>query len=557
MGSKYVLLLTLSGLCGVFGHSNGTCPKVAKEKTKQVWNPKIDGGDKVVPKVGSTSEGLTAPCGRELEATPSNAIVLHSPSSERMDEKSTLPFIAFEDLQDNVEFEEGECYFSENDVDEHTPKMDKATPQPLAICANGATTLMANQLAIKAKDSLEKKKMKGSGGKGKKGRKYYSPRVGKWRGLNDPFKHSEVQQLIRKERLSLCGLVETKVKERNKEKVANTIFRNWGLLCNYNASSHGRIWIGWNPQEVDVVLINSSDQVMHVHVRDLAKNSSFIVSIVHGDNCPIKWSELWADLVSRSVGWESSPWVLVGDFNAIKSQEEMVGGSHSWPSWQNDLATCLFQSGLSDLRQNGRLFTWSNRQDKAPIMKKLDWVLANLRWECDFSGSEAYIPPSGVSDHSPMVVTLAALPSRKTPFKFFDLWAEHPQFLSVVAKVWAIDVKGSPMYQLCHKLKHLKGELKKFNKEFFANLPRRVVRAKEALEESHSKITSMSTDDGAWVETPGEVNDTIVQFFQNLLRSHAVAGIDEDMLQRVLPKRLPEIQREDLDRSISDDEIRK
>ncbi|XP_038973764.1 uncharacterized protein LOC120105420 [Phoenix dactylifera] len=45
------------GLCGVFGHSNGTCPKVAKEKTKQVWVPKIDGGDKVVPKVGSTSEG--------------------------------------------------------------------------------------------------------------------------------------------------------------------------------------------------------------------------------------------------------------------------------------------------------------------------------------------------------------------------------------------------------------------------------------------------------------------------------------------------------------------
>ncbi|XP_038975891.1 uncharacterized protein LOC120106861 [Phoenix dactylifera] len=295
----------------------------------------------------------------------------------------------------------------------------------------------------------------------------------------------------------------------------------------------------------------------------------------------------------------------------------MVGGSHSWPSWQNDLTTYLFQSVLSDLRQNGYLFTWSNRQDKAPIMKKLDQVLANLTWECDFSGSEAYLPPSGVSDHSPMVVTLAALPSQKTPFKFFDIWAEHPQFLSVVAKAWAIDVKGSSMYQLCHKLKHLKGELKKFSKEFFANLPRRVVRAKEALKEvqrmiqhhpldstfhteesrlikdylelsraeesflkqkaqwlnlgdknskfffqsmklfqSRSKITSISTDDGARVETPGEVSDTIVQFFQNLLGFHEVAGVDEDMLQRVLPRQLTEIQREDLDRSVLDDEIK-
>lgn len=38
------------------------------------------------------------------------------------------------------------------------------------------------------------------------------------------------------------------------------------------------------------------------------------------------------------------------------------------------------------------------------------------------------------------------------------------------------------MYQLCMKLRKLKAELKKFNKEFFSNLPSRVVQAKEKME---------------------------------------------------------------------------
>jgi hypothetical protein len=38
------------------------------------------------------------------------------------------------------------------------------------------------------------------------------------------------------------------------------------------------------------------------------------------------------------------------------------------------------------------------------------------------------------------------------------------------------------MYQLCMKLRKFKAELKKFNKEFFSNLPSRVVQAKEKME---------------------------------------------------------------------------
>jgi hypothetical protein len=39
------------------------------------------------------------------------------------------------------------------------------------------------------------------------------------RGLNDPLKQGEVRKLISEHHVSLCGLVETRVKECNKDNV--------------------------------------------------------------------------------------------------------------------------------------------------------------------------------------------------------------------------------------------------------------------------------------------------------------------------------------------------
>jgi len=102
-----------------------------------------------------------------------------------------------------------------------------ATPQTL----NSTERETINQLAIKARDSLEKKK-KGSkslfkeeyeiwllSGGARQGNLYiavctplYFPMIiGCWnvRGLNDPIKHSALRRLIHQERIPLFGLVET------------------------------------------------------------------------------------------------------------------------------------------------------------------------------------------------------------------------------------------------------------------------------------------------------------------------------------------------------------
>ena len=57
---------------------------------------------------------------------------------------------------------------------------------------------------------------------------YFPMIIGCWnvRGLNDPIKHSELCQLIHQERMVFFGLVEIRVRDRNKDNVSQLLLRN-------------------------------------------------------------------------------------------------------------------------------------------------------------------------------------------------------------------------------------------------------------------------------------------------------------------------------------------
>jgi hypothetical protein len=116
-------------------------------------------------------------------------------------------------------------------------------------------------------------------------------------------------------------------------------------------------------------------------------------------------------------------------------------------------------------------------------MRKLDRVLVNEKWNLTFPLSEARFLSSGMSDHSPMVVKVARNDQNiKKPFRFFDMWMDHEEFMPVVKKVWDQNLGGCPMYQLCCKLRKLKQELKLFNMTHFSNISDRVKDAKDEMD---------------------------------------------------------------------------
>ena len=137
------------------------------------------------------------------------------------------------------------------------------------------------------------------------------------REVNEPHKQREVRSLIRRKRLSLLGLNETRVQSTKHQAIIHSLCPSWRYFTNYSSHSNGRIWVMWDPMVLDIHLLYSSDQVIHVKAWDLQNQINMRVSFLYGHNDYIPRRELWASLMSSSTTGPS-PWIALGDFNVVR-----------------------------------------------------------------------------------------------------------------------------------------------------------------------------------------------------------------------------------------------
>ncbi|XP_039068128.1 uncharacterized protein LOC120214250 [Hibiscus syriacus] len=99
--------------------------------------------------------------------------------------------------------------------------------------------------------------------------------------------------------------------------------------------------------------------------------------------------------------------------------------------WRLSGTACLLWSSITILLWG--LYS-SNRQEGNFLARKLDRVLINPRWFEDFPSSFVEFKAQGVSDHCPALISFFKENhvDRPKPFKFFNCWARHVEFMNVV-----------------------------------------------------------------------------------------------------------------------------
>jgi hypothetical protein len=145
------------------------------------------------------------------------------------------------------------------------------------------------------------------------------------------------------------------------------------------------------------------------------------------------------------------------------------------------------------------VFSYINKQVRVDfISKKLDRVLSNFDWMKDFPNTSIDFLDRGISDYSPALISVDQFSSfGPKPFKFFNFWADHKDFLDWVAEGWRVHVEGFSMFQLYAKLKTIKAILKAKNYEVFGGLNQRVVRARQELANAQSGFMN-SHENAMW-----------------------------------------------------------
>ncbi|XP_058180107.1 uncharacterized protein LOC131298648 [Rhododendron vialii] len=270
----------------------------------------------------------------------------------------------------------------------------------------------------------------------------------------------------------------------------------WNFVNNYPQASLGRVFVCWDSNVLQIQVIDQSDQFIHCEVQPKCGDPSFFATFLYGGNIFLNRQALWASLHHLST---TSPWIVLGDFNVIRFPREKVWGIVSWPSYMDEFNNYLYALQLDDLRYSGYFLTWANKQDPIHFVStKLDRVLVNEHWMRVFNCSFAHFPTPGIFDHSPAITTILPGPRKSSkPFKFFDFLADHPQFITVVQKVWRRVVIENPMFSVCEKLKMLQGEFKLINTGDFSDVSARVVDTRQRLEtlqhsmSSHNHVPSL------------------------------------------------------------------
>ncbi|XP_043697301.1 uncharacterized protein LOC122648107 [Telopea speciosissima] len=221
--------------------------------------------------------------------------------------------------------------------------------------------------------------------------------------MNAPTKKHGVRKVILDNNAKLAILLETKVKTENCAAVFDSFISNWKYLHNGEVGSTARIWVGWDSAVLKVEEILKSDQFIHLKVTTLGSSLSYLCTAVYASNSVEERRVLWRDVTSFGSSI-SGPWIALGDFNIVRQQS---------------LQKLLFCS-------------------------------------------------PGLSDHSPAVISiLDGVNFGPKPFRFFEAWIGREGFDEVVAKGWdsTVNMKLNPILRFAARLKNVKTELKKWNKD--------------------------------------------------------------------------------------------
>jgi hypothetical protein len=152
------------------------------------------------------------------------------------------------------------------------------------------------------------------------------------------------------------------------------------------------------------------------------------------------------------------PQLLIGDFNAILSPAEKIGGRIFGSSSHSEFQDFVHANGLIDLGFYGNPFTWNNnRHGSFNIRERLDRGLANLAWILLFPEASISHLPATSSDHNPILLSTAGnqTPLPK-PFKFEEFWTRDLSSHSVIAEAWRLPVIGSAAFFLSSQDKGFK-----------------------------------------------------------------------------------------------------
>ncbi|KAL2231030.1 UNVERIFIED_CONTAM: hypothetical protein Sindi_1697400 [Sesamum indicum] len=227
-----------------------------------------------------------------------------------------------------------------------------------------------------------------------------------------------------------------------------------------NVGLDPRIWVTWDDNVVDVHILELGNEFVHRRVSNRADSESLTITVVYGASEMIDRRSLWNTLETLSREQRDDPWLVGGDFNAVREMNEVCGVSGDIRTTMEEFNAAIQEAGLIPLPMQGEWYTWHNCSTSSwSLWKRLDRILINDRWLARFPSSCYHSLLPRTSDHSPLVIHGDMQHHQQTGggmFRFDNYLTHSPEFIPSVQNIWQHSITGVPMFAVIRKLKALK-----------------------------------------------------------------------------------------------------
>ncbi|GKV18280.1 hypothetical protein SLEP1_g28685 [Rubroshorea leprosula] len=161
-------------------------------------------------------------------------------------------------------------------------------------------------------------------------------------------------------------------------------------------------------------------------------------------------------------------WLLAGDFNAVRSIIERKGRLGETQDME-EFNRFVEGTGLIDVKLMNKKFTWY-RSDGTSMSRLDRFLLSTKMSTLERDWTQVGVRRS-ISDHCAIILKSRNVDWGPKSFRALDVWQQHQEFRDFVKAKWEnMQIEGWAAFKCQKKLKLLRQECKRWNKEMFGNV---------------------------------------------------------------------------------------
>ncbi|GKB26721.1 RNA-directed DNA polymerase, eukaryota [Tanacetum coccineum] len=225
----------------------------------------------------------------------------------------------------------------------------------------------------------------------------------------------------------------------------------------------GGIVCAWDSSLFSKKHVSKSDYFIAIMGTWIPTSTNTLIISVYAPQDLSEKRDLWNYLCNLIDRWDGET-VVMGDFNEVRFDHERFGSTFNIQGAQA-FNNFISHTGLIDIPLEGYSFTWAHKS--ASKMSKLDRFLISDGLLTLFPFLSAVCLDRHLSDHRPILLKESSYDYGPSPFRMFHSWFSMDGFSSFVVSTWnSMNVSESNgLIRLKKKLKLLKVAIKEWSKE--------------------------------------------------------------------------------------------